>query len=67
MMIYILNIRGDEMADTTTKEKSWKELVQEVEGDRLKEKPIAYEFNCGRKIFRSKEQFGGVYYTEPAA
>lgn len=53
------------MADTTTTEKSWLELVQEVEGDKMREKPIAYEFNGGRRVFKSKEQFGGVYYTEP--
>lgn len=53
------------MADTTTRETTWAELVKEVEGDRLKEKPIAYEFNGGRRVFKSKEQFGGVYYTEP--
>ena len=53
------------MADTTTTEKSWTELVNEIEGDRVHEKPVAYEFNSGRRIFKSKEQFGGVYYTEP--
>ena len=53
------------MADTTTTEKNWTELVNEIEGDRVHEKPIAYEFNGGRRIFKSKEQFGGVYYTEP--
>jgi hypothetical protein len=49
------------MADTTTTEKSWAELVHEVEGDKMREKPVAYEFNGGRKIFKSREQFGGVY------
>ena len=53
------------MADTKTTEKSWAELVNEVEGDRQREKPAAYEFNGGKRIFKSKEQFGGVYYTEP--
>jgi hypothetical protein len=52
---------GNDMADTTTTEKSWAELVNEIEGDKMREKPIAYEFNGGRKIFKSREQFGGVY------
>lgn len=55
------------MAETTTKTYDWAALVKEVEGDRFLEKPIAYEFNNGRKVFKSKGEFGGVYYTPPVA
>jgi len=50
------------MADnTSSKTYDWAALVQEVEGDKLKEKPIAYEFNQGARVFRSLEELGGVY------
>ena len=55
------------MSETTTKTYDWKELVKEVEGERFLEKPIAYEFNNGRKVFKSKGEFGGVYYTPPVS
>ena len=52
---------ADPVSETTSKEYDWKALVQEVEGERLKEKPIAYEFHGGKRVFRSREENGGVY------
>ena len=53
------------MSETTTKTYSFIDIVKELEGDGFLEKPIAYEFNGGRKVFKSKGEFGGVYYTAP--
>lgn len=47
--------------ETSSKTYDWASLVKEVEGEKLKERPIAYEFNQGKRIFRSKEELGGVY------
>ena len=49
------------MSEPTTKEYDWKALVQEVEGERFKEKPVAYVFNSGKREFKSLEENGGVY------
>ncbi len=51
------------MADTSSKTYNWKDLVQEAEGEKLQKKPVTYEFNGGKKVFREKEN-GGVYETE---
>ena len=51
------------MADTSSRTYSWKELVQETEGEKLQKKPVTYEFNGGKKVFREQEN-SGVYETE---
>lgn len=51
------------MADTSSKTYSWKDLVQEAEGENLQKKPVAYEFNGGKKVFREQEN-SGVYEIE---
>ena len=54
------------MPDTSTKTYDWAALVREIEGDRYLEKQVVYEFHGGRKTFKDKGEFGGVYYTAPA-
>lgn len=52
------------MADgVSTKDFDWSALCKEVEGEKLREKPVAYEFSNGRQ-FKSPEEFGGVYQQE---
>jgi len=55
------------MSDTSSTERDWRAMVYETEGERQRERPIAYEFNNGKRVFKSPEESGGVYYAEPAA
>lgn len=56
---------SDPALNTTTKVHDWAALVREVEGEAFKDRPVAYEFNQGRRVFKNLEENAGVYVAEP--